>query len=328
MADLLLYGSIDSFGAAEFISELDEKTANNEDLLVRVNTPGGNPEYAFGMVAKYKEYTGKKRVQVDGKAFSAGLFFLCYADEVEAYDVSEFLLHRAAYPEYFENDPKYFTDAIRGNLDRVNASLMTAFKNKVDVPLFEELTGFKLKDVFSMERREDVFFSADVAKKIGLISKVNKITPTKKAEIKEFESLVVMEMAAEYKGAQQEEIKTDKMTLEELKAKHPDVYAQAHKEGMTSGINKEKDRVEACMVFLDIDPVGVKAAIESGNELTAKAMAEFALKANSKTALATLETETKEQPVVDTKEVPNTEKAAEAKTVEDFMAEVKKHSLS
>lgn len=113
-----------------------EKTANNEDIVVRVNTPGGNPEYTFGMVAKFSEYTGKKKIQVDGKAYSGGLYFLCYGEENESLDVSEFLLHRAAYPFLLRKRPRIFYICSKRNLERINKSLRKAFEAKVDVALF------------------------------------------------------------------------------------------------------------------------------------------------------------------------------------------------
>lgn len=324
MTEILLYGSIDGESSSDFIEDFTEKTANNEDIVVRVNTPGGNPEYTFGMVAKFSEYTGKKKIQVDGKAYSGGLYFLCYGEENESLDVSEFLLHRAAYPSYYENDVEFFTDAVKGNLERINKSLRKAFEAKVDVPLFEQLTKCNLDEVFSMENRVDVFFSADIAKKVGLISKINKITPTKKAEIDSYINSKIVQIAAEYKGATQEEIiKTNTMTLDELKAKHPELFAQAFDLGVTSGIAKEKDRVKSCLVFAEIDLVGVKAAIESGEALTATAMAEFMLKTASKKTLETIEEEA--APEVKTKEVSTKEKAKEEAEKEAWLKEVNQH---
>ena len=325
MTEILLYGSIDGESSSDFIEDFTEKTANNEDVVVRVNTPGGNPEYTFGMVAKFSEYTGKKKIQVDGKAYSGGLYFLCYGEENESLDVSEFLLHRAAYPSYYENDVEFFTDAVKGNLERINKSLRKAFEAKVDVPLFEQLTKCNLDEVFSMENRVDVFFSADIAKKVGLISKINKITPTKKAEIDSYINSKMIQIAAEYKGAetQIENFKINKMTLDELKAKHPEVFAQAFELGAISGIAKEKDRVKSCLVFAEIDLVGVKAAIESGEALTATAMAEFMLKTASKKTLETIEEEA--APEVKTKEVSTKEKAKEEAEKEAWLKEVNQH---
>ena len=325
MAEILLYGSIDGESSSDFIEDFTEKTANNEDVLVRVNTSGGNPEYTMGMVAKFSEYKGKKKVQVDGKAYSGGMFFCCYADDVEALDVSQFLLHRAAYPSYYENDSSFFTEPIKENLISINKDLRKAFEAKVDVALFEKIKKCKLDEVFSLDDRIDVFFTAQEALQVGLISKINKITPTKKAEIDFYINSKMVQIAAEYKGAetQLENFKTNKMTLDELKAKHPELYAEAIDKGVKKGIAKEKDRVKSCLVFAEIDLVGVKAAIESGDPLTATAMAEFMLKMASKETLKEIESEAAKE--VETKEVSTTEKGKEDAEKEAWLKEVKQH---
>lgn len=287
--EVLLYGSIDSYSSSEFIREFAEAEEGNEPITVRVNTPGGSPEYGFGMVSKFAEYTGEKKVKVDGKAHSMGLFYCVYApkENVEALDVSEFLLHRAGYPSYWENDASFFTEQVRANLERINKSLRTAFENRVDVPLFEQLTGYKIKDVFSMDSRIDVFFDAKVAKKVGLISKINPITPQKTAEINSLLSVMAcksFEIAALSVETNQNS-NQNKMTLDELKAKHPEAFAEA----VALGASKENDRVKSIMVFAHLDLKSCKEAIDSGKELTATQMAEFSLKAMSPEALAKLQ---------------------------------------
>ena len=109
MTEILLYGSIDGESSSDFIEDFTEKTANNEDIVVRVNTPGGNPEYTFGMVAKgFQNIQVRKKFKLMERHYSGGLYFLCYGEENESLDVSEFLLHRAAYPSYYENDVEFF----------------------------------------------------------------------------------------------------------------------------------------------------------------------------------------------------------------------------
>ena len=67
------------------------------------------------------------------------------------------------------------------------------------------------------------------------------------------------------------------MTPDELKAKHPEVYSQIFNLGVKEGKTAEKDRVEAWAVFAEINPKAVKEGIEGGENITQKAMAEFAL---------------------------------------------------
>jgi ATP-dependent protease ClpP protease subunit len=324
--EILLYGDINSDSSILFITGLNDAIA--DDISVRVNTPGGNPEYGWGSVAKFAEHPGKKGCKVDGKAHSFGLYFLCYTDDVEALDVSTFLIHRAAYPSWLEQSD-YFTDALKGNLATINANLKKALENKIDVPALEaimeskpETKGKTFKDIFSMDGQLDVFLNASEAKKIRLIKKINKITPAKKSEI---ESLM-FEVSALHNGFEisakkDPEINLNKnkmITIETLKAEHPGVYAQIIALGVEQGVRQEKDRVEACLVFNEIDPVGVKAAIEAGVPLSQKQMSEFALKTMSASALKKIGEESPKE--VKTTEV-KTKSEAELKK-EAYEAEV------
>jgi ATP-dependent protease ClpP protease subunit len=88
--EILLYGDINSDSSSLFITRLNDAIA--DDISVRVNTNGGNPEYGWGSVAKFAEHPGKKSCKVDGKAYSFGAYFLCYTEDVEALDVSQHFL--------------------------------------------------------------------------------------------------------------------------------------------------------------------------------------------------------------------------------------------
>lgn len=316
--EILLYGGIDSETSAEFIQQMEE--ASSEEITIRVNTRGGEPEYGFGMIAKFSEHASGKKLKVDGKAYSMGLFFLCYVDDSEGLDVSEYLIHRAAYPDWFESTPEYFTDALKENLTRINASLEKAFRAKVDVAAFEEIKDVKVKDIFSMDSRIDVFLSAKEAKKIGLINRIVNITPFKKAEIESKMAVITAKYTGE-KPTKETVQKNTTMTLAELKANHPATYAEAVAEGVTNGIAQERERVEACMVFNEIDPVAVKAAIESGKALSPKQMAEFSLKAMSNKSLDDIKKDSSKG--VTTGAADEKEKTEKEKTLATFEAETK-----
>jgi ATP-dependent protease ClpP protease subunit len=320
--ELLLYGDIASESTSQFMTDMND--AKDVDITVRVNCIGGNPEYGWGMVAKFKEHTGNKNIKVDGKAYSMGAYFLCYADFVEGLDVSKYLLHRAAYPSWIEESPNFAT-GLKTNLDSINADLKKALENKIDVAALEaimdtkpETLGKKFKDIFSMDGRLDVFLNATEAKKIGLINKINKITPAKKAEI----DSTMFDIAAKHIGVEKKPSKEENpdlnskknnvMKLSELKADHPELFAEV----VALGVAQEKDRVEAAMVFVDLDPAGVKAAIESGKPLSQKQMADFAMKQMSKNALATIEGESAKE--VKTDEAAAKEKTKEEKELEEF----------
>lgn len=328
--EILLYDSIFSYTSQLFVTALEE--AKDQEISVRINCDGGEPECGWGMIAKFSEHIGKKRVKVDGKAYSMAAFFLCYSEEVECLDVTEFLIHRAAYSPWFEKDPNYFTDSLRSNLERINKSLMAAFTAKVDVAKFEALKGVKVKDVFSMDSRIDVFLSAAEAKKIGLVSKVTKITPEKRAEIDAYAQKIAARYTVKTVGIGEEDTKEKTnenqnptvMTLEEIKSKHPELYAQILAEGVKKGAADEKERIEALLVYNELAPKEIAAAIADGSKVTGKMMAEYSLLASRPGSLAAQEEEAKKKAALQTGE-EGAEETEKEKKLSDFTKDYRKN---
>ncbi len=66
--EVLFYGPVTGYGSMEFIQQANEALEDDEtaEVTYRVNTPGGEPEYGWGMCAKINE-TLNKKVKVDGK---------------------------------------------------------------------------------------------------------------------------------------------------------------------------------------------------------------------------------------------------------------------
>lgn len=289
---ILLYGMIDSWSAMEFnecIQELQEEGPIDE-LTLRINTEGGSPEYGWGIISMFKDLDCVKKVKVDGQAHSMGAFILCYVNEAESLDVAEFLIHRAAYPEYFEAS-SYFTEPIKENLIRINKSLESAFRAKVDVAMFEEMKGVKVKDIFSMDSRIDVFLTAKEAKKIGLISKVTSLTAAAANEIKTYakaassnKKIFIPKIEAE-NNIIINNLKPNKMTVAEFKASNPEAFNEIVNEGIIA----ERDRVGSLLAFHDIDPKGIEDAIKEGKTLTSTMAAELTRKAVAKASVKGLE---------------------------------------
>jgi ATP-dependent protease ClpP protease subunit len=327
--EVLLYGNINQFSARDFIQEVNAITDGVCDI--RVNTDGGSPEYAWGMVAKFAEFQGEKSVKIDGKAYSMGAFLCAYADKVEALDVSEFMVHRAAYPtrfekEAFNEDSEYYQAGLKQNLININSSLEKAFRAKVDVAKFEELKAVKVKDLFSLDNRVDVFLTAKEAKAIGLVDSINKITPQKKAEIDTLGAKIAAKYTPEITGIEpkkpesQAKItnpkKVNKMSIEDFKKENPEAYNAI----VLQGVNQERERVKAHLVYADVDLAAVKEGIEKGEDLTPSKMAELGRKMMSAGVVASAE---KDAPEATQTDAP--EKGApspEVKALQDFEASV------
>lgn len=330
--EILIYGPIYSFVTAEIVAQMAEVEAA-DTMVMRINTDGGNVLDGFSMAAKFNEFAGKKTVKVDGRAYSMGAFLCCYADEVVALDVSRFMIHRAAYPDWFEKSDM-FTDQLRAELTEVNAMLMDAIKNRVDVKKFEEITGTKLKEVFSMDSRVDVFLNAKQAKQIGLVSKIEKITPQKRAEyaakFPQMAALYTPEAEVETSEETQENENDNinknhnTMTAEDFKLKHPEAAAAMTASAEKAGAEKEKNRVAAWLKFNEVDPAAVKAGIESGESITEDDITKFVEAKMTANAAAQIEAETTaEETTVETTKVDEKgEETAEDKALADFESKI------
>jgi ATP-dependent protease ClpP protease subunit len=312
---VLLYGRFDSETVTEFIEEINEVVDENAEaeITVRINTVGGEPEYAWGAIARFNELKGKKSVKNDGQAHSMGLFFNCYCKDREALDVTEFLLHRCAYPSWIESNPDYFDDAKRGNLERVNKSLQKALENTVDVTKLEAImaikTGkpdIKVKDIFSIEGRVEVYLTAAEAKKIGLIDRVIKITPEKTAEIN---SLKESKNFTPAKAAQSE-FKTKTMTKEELQQSHPGVYNAIFNEGKIAGHTAMKEVAEVWAHYASVDAKMASEGISKGVAPTPLQIIELTEKKFSKASLKDIENDNAKETPTETPE-EKTKKEAE-----------------
>ena len=295
MAELYIYTQIFDFTAEFFIRSVDE--AKGEDISVRLHTPGGDPTAVWGMVAKLREHDEVVNIKVDGKADSAGAYFLLFFDETEALSTSEFLFHRA----HFEFNP-HPSEAAQERLDNINKQLRAAMEARLDIPKFEKIAGVTLDEFFNSENVINVNLNAKKAKSIGLIKKITNLAP------EQIKALGEKIAAYNKPNPVNEPPKSNpkKMTLEELKADNPEIYSAIFNkgviEGKTTGASGEKDRVQAWMAFNDVDPKAVAEGIEGNENLSQKATAEFSRKAMSVEALAKLKEENADE--VQTDESP------------------------
>lgn len=336
--DILLFGSIWQYTAMYFFDQIKEATKENpnEEMSLRINSDGGSPDYSMSMIEKVREMQSQFSIKVGAQAHSSALFFLCYVDteKVECIDTTQAILHRAAFPTWFEKSEGFAGSMYEQMRDRSNKDLEKAFRAKVNVEELENLSQFKdknlkLKDIFSTDNgaRVEVLLTASDLKKIGLVSKVNRITPQKQAELQsQYEAFKECKSLQDFKLAAQAVLKEEKpeiskqvdMTIEKLKAEFPAIYAAI----VLEGTKKEKDRVEAWMAYQDIDSEAVKKGIESGEEVTMKVVATMQVKGLAKVNLKDLKEESAQPVTTPTAPKATAEKTEKEKEIAAFTAEV------
>lgn len=313
--ELYLYSGVYDFVAEALISQMDESRA--EDIVVRVNSPGGSVFSGWGIIAKMREHEGHVKVKVDGVAASMAAYVVVFAAEVEALDVSRFLLHRA---DMYVNSPDQQTF-----LDSVNKDLRAKLTAKIDAAKLKEIKGVTIEQLFDSENRLDLWLTAKEAKAIGLINRIVKLEP---AEITAFSD--VMKIAASQadtpppvKEIPKPTEKVIMKSLEELKAAHPDLYAQAVAKGKEEGKTEETNRVRGWEAFRHIDAEAVTAGIKSGKVIDPADIAEFTAKAISPEYLAKIKAASAKPVETGTPPAAEAQKTEDQKTLEALSASAK-----
>jgi len=223
--------------------------ANGEDIVLRINSPGGDVFAGWGIVAKMTECTGKTTVKVDGAAMSMAVMPVVFADFVECLDVSTLMVHRASM--LVENDED------QAFLDNVNKNLRSKLETKINDDALFEMKGIRIKNLFEDEKRIDLFLDSKEAKKLGLVNKINKLTPELQLEMSAMNRFKIAAIGSQTQTS-------TKMTKAEFKAANPDIYAEILEEGKTIGATAMKEVAQVWAHFLPVDAKAAADGIKSG----------------------------------------------------------------
>ncbi len=313
--EILIYGGFFDFMAEDFHDRLIAAESEGEDITLAINSNGGDVDTGFGMIRMFQKFSRTKHVEIHGAAKSMAAFFLLYADTVTSLDISKIVFHRAAFPSFIENDSELFNEERRESLSKTNKDLKKALLAKVDPNEFKRITGTSINEMFSMDGRIEVSMTPKEAKQLGIVTNIVNITPVKRASIqanalKIAANIEVPEVPEVEKHIEEKKHLTQNtiMDINKLQIEHPSVYAQILALGVIKGVEDEKDRVQAWVVFADIDMKAVTEGIDSGKGISAKAQAEFNRKASSVEALKSMESEAPDANKVKAEDVvPKTE---------------------
>lgn len=298
--EILLFSGIYPFVAERLVTQLED---NPGDVVLRINSGGGDVYSGYSILAKMQEHKGKISIKVGGTAMSMAAAMLAFSDDVEVLDVSDIMIHRG--------DMKVDSSEEQEYLDGVNKTLRSKLESKINLDKLKAIKNVTMDEIFDPKNRLNVFLTGKEAVEIGL---ANKYVTLNAKTIDAFED-TFYKIAAEHTPDPKDEkiLKPNKMTKDQLKRDHPELYAEIFGEGVAA----EKDRVDSCLVFAEVDLPGVKAAIESGKNLTSKQMSEFSLKIMSAASLKKIEGEN--APGVDTPEdTSTTPKSEKEKSLEAF----------
>lgn len=324
--EVLMYGVLYSWAAEYMVNQINQFD-DEDDITMRIATQGGIVMQGLALLSKLADRKGSVQMFVDGEAYSMGAFVLLYGINNIGSEASEYMFHKAAYPDYYQPNEQE-QQLVKQTNERFKA-LMTKKLNKT--PEAKAL----IAKVFEPDVRNNVFLTAEEALKVGLISEIKPIDLSVKALVDEYAQIAALKddaikgnniKFAELQGeSEKPELsninqKQKKMTIDQLKAEHPDVFKQV----VALGVAQERDRVGSFLVFLDGSPAAVKKGIEDGHSMTETQRSEFAIA--SFRALAN-NAEATENPKPVNPATP-TKEEAEAKKQADIKAALEKQGLT
>jgi len=274
---LLLFAPLYDWVAQELVDKMNE-VPENEDIEIWANCPGGRVFAGWSIIGAMQKRTGKCNMTIMGHAASMMIFLALFADNVEALEVSKFMIHRA--DGYVENPED------QAFLDRINKDLRKQMEVRLNMELFEEVTGKNLDQIFDPKQRIDVWIDAKQAKKIGLINSIKKFTPQQtKAFNEKFVAFADFdfEQRSQEDNSQRSDNSNDtiiinqnnnKMTKAELLAQHPELVEAIQKDAVSA----ERERVDAYLAFINVDKENVLKAVKEGKAFNNAVMAEMTVK--------------------------------------------------
>jgi len=156
--EVLIYGIIYPDDAKLIIDKVKQVSKNQDEINIRLNTPGGSFAEGLAVFNYLKSFPKKINTIIDGQASSAGSLIAC-GGHVVMFDSSVMLVHNPwslAAGDY--RDFANYTE----NLDKLAQSAATAYAHK---------TGMSLSDVRQLMDK-DTYLTAREAYEIGLCDEI------------------------------------------------------------------------------------------------------------------------------------------------------------
>lgn len=289
---------IPSISARRLSKELDD--ARGEEVELYINSPGGSVSAGSEVYTILKEYSGNVKAKVTGVAASAASFFLMAANEIMMSPTSQLMIHNASTgTEGDKNIHSSNTDMLNGT----DVAITNAYRLRTGKTT-EELLGLMNKTTWMNAQQavetgfaDGILFDDDGTLLAATNSISGMIPPQVEDKIRDILVTAVlkgnkiegMDLSAllpqpgqavnslDNQGQQQKEEEQKAMDINELQAKHPDVYQAA----IQAGAEQERTRIK------EIDSIAATIAPELVNKakydepVTAEKLAFNALKDNA-----------------------------------------------
>jgi ClpP class serine protease len=329
-------------GTLRQMVDLANNTASVHTIVGLLDTPGGTVDGTEAFAQAIKGSDKRTIGCIDNLCCSAGYWIgssfdelvatsktdvigsigtMCSFADYSGYYEMNGIVQREFYATASKDKNKSFNDARKGNGDALVKEMLDPL-NDVFLNTVKENRGSKLS------KKENVLtgktYTASQAQQHGLIDGVSSFNGVIKNAVEQKGKKGTTSLMSTYvptTPAANENINTSKndtmegITLEELKAQHPDIYKAAE----TAGVEKERARVKAWQPWSSADPEYVQKAIEEGKEFNATEMADLSKKALAKSKLADVENDSASSMELEEATTEAEEKTDEQKSLEANM---------
>jgi len=333
MRKILFYRDVTQFSAEAFIREVNLNVDSSSGIEVDVNSPGGSPQAAWGMIKAFRDHKGSKKVMIHGQASSMMFYFLLFSRWVVAIQQSKSVVHRAAFPNEQNLD-----ETQQKWLEDVNADLRSAFDKVVNIERFEAIgkeqngQDFTVDRMFDITKHQiDVILNAQQLQEIGVVNQIDSLEPDDIFALNEMMASSDAPLIEVQESNNNQNLET--MNSSELKEKYPDAVANLEREAIASAgtsakdaaIISERDRVAAWNAWREVDAKAVDEGISAGNGITNAESNAFMAKSSKLAAASNL---TGDDATIPTGDAPTEDQTAEelkaATNLDAFRAESKK----
>jgi ATP-dependent Clp endopeptidase proteolytic subunit ClpP len=206
MKEILIYDVIGSFDltAKNVIEQLND--ANGEDILVRINSVGGDVFEGMAMYNALKKYEGNVKIEIEGLSASMASIIMLAGDEVSASENSLIMVHNPSAGVMGESKDLNKRAEL---LDKMKSQMVTIYKGKSTIS--EE-------EIISM-MDEETWFTADEAMAVGLIDNVTEaIKVAAHFDLKTITNKIPEWVSEKYTNQNNTEMEEVKNMFEELKS--------------------------------------------------------------------------------------------------------------
>ena len=274
--------------------------AKGEDVIFEISSPGGSVFEGIEIFNVIRDYKGKTTSKIIGLAASMASYIAVAVDKVIIHDNAVFMIHNPwTWTAGNQNELRKTADI----LDGLAVLLANEYSKKSGKPvdeirsLMDEDSFFFGSEIFDAGFADEIIESQNGS----VVDKENNILKSKalihscmkkmkeseemKNDIDRAAALLPMSKKDKHKKAegainihrqQENKIKGEKkMDINELKAKHPELYNSVFSLGVTSGITSVMDNIEAHGNFFDVAPDAVFEAIQKNEQYAPKHAAKY-----------------------------------------------------